>query len=208
MHSDTRSNTTEKSGNVLDVDSRFHRVVDYAVKACYDVVQIAAKIAPQVDVVIVEGNHDWHSCVWLSRVLKAFYSNCKNVNIIDQPSSRKHIVFGSNLLCWAHGDGIAFNQWQQVIAAEFAPQWGQTKHRHLKLGHIHHKKRNQPMRVIMDTGAGMEEMRGLLVEHLPALCAADAWHAEKGFLGSMRAATGFEYHKQLGLISRFYQHAS
>ena len=208
MHSDTRSNTTEKSGNVLDVDSRYHRVVDYAVKACYDVVQIAAKIAPCVDVVIVEGNHDWHSCVWLSRVLKAFYANCKNINIIDQPSSRKHLVFGSNLLVWSHGDGVSFQQWQQIIAAEFAPQWGRTKHRHLKMGHVHHKKRNTPMRVIAETSAGMEEMRGLLVEHLPALCSTDAWHAEKGFIGSMRAATGFEYHKQLGLISRFYQHAS
>jgi hypothetical protein len=207
MHSDSRNNQTEKSGNVLDVDSRFHRVVDYAVAACYDVVQIAAQVASQVDVVIVEGNHDWHSCVWLSRVLRAFYANCPNVNVIDQPSNRKQIVFGDNLLAWCHGDGVAFNQWQSIIAAEFPKQWGATKHRHLKMGHVHHKKKNSPTRVIAQTANGWEEQRGLLVEHLPALCSSDAWHAEKGFLGSIRAASGFEYHQSLGLISRFYQHA-
>ena len=207
MHSDSRNNQTEKSGNVLDVDSRFHRVVDYAVKACYDVVQIAAKVAPRVDVVVVEGNHDWHSCVWLSKVLRAFYAQCPNVNIIDQPSNRKHLVFGDNLLAWCHGDGVAFNQWQSIIAAEFPQQWGSTKHRHLKMGHVHHKKKNSPTRVITQTANGWEEQRGLLVEHLPALCSSDAWHAEKGFLGSIRAASGFEYHKSLGLITRYYQHA-
>jgi len=206
MHSDTRNTRTEKSGNVLDIDSRFHRVVDYAVKACYDVVQIAAKVATKVDIVIVEGNHDWHSCVWLSSVLKAFYNDCKDINVVDQQSSRKHMVYGNNLLVWAHGDGAAMNQWPQIIAAEFAPQWGATKHRHLKMGHIHHKKKNQPVRVVSETKNGWEEHRGLLVEHLPALCVSDAWHAEKGFIGSIKGASGFEYHKQKGLITRFYQH--
>ena len=206
MHSDSRNNQTEKSGNVLDVDSRFHRVVDYAVKACYDVVQIAAQVAPKVDVVIVEGNHDWHSCVWLTRVLSAFYANCKNVNVIEQSSSRKVMTHGNNLLVWTHGDGAAMQLWPQIIAAEFAAKWGQTKFRHLKMGHIHHKKKNQPMRVISETKNGWEEHRGLLVEYLPALCSTDAWHAEKGFIGSMKGASGFEYHKEHGLITRFYQH--
>jgi UDP-2,3-diacylglucosamine pyrophosphatase LpxH len=207
LHSDNRSNQTEKSGNVLDVDSRYHRVVDYAVAACYDVVQIAASVAHQVDIVVVEGNHDWHSCVWLARVLRAFYAKCDNVNVVMQASDRKHIIHGDNLLVWSHGDGIAANQWQSVIATEFAPQWGKTKYRHLKMGHIHHKKKNTPTRVITQTQNGWEEQRGLLVEYLPALCSSDAWHAEKGFLGSIRAATGYEYHSTKGLVSRFYEHA-
>jgi len=207
LHSDNRSNQTEKSGNVLDVDSRYSRVIDSAVAACTEVVEIAATIAKQVDVVIVEGNHDWHSCVWLARVLKAFYANCPNVNVVMQASDRKHIVHGDNLLVWSHGDGVAANQWQSVIAAEFAPQWGVTKHRHLKMGHVHHKKKNTPTRVITQTANGWEEQRGLLVEYLPALCSTDAWHAEKGYLGSIRAATGYEYHATKGLVSRFYEHA-
>ena len=206
LHSDTRNNQTERGHNVLDVDSRYHRGVDYAVRACYDVVQIAAAVSPQVDIVVLEGNHDWHSCVWLAQVLAAFYINCPHINVLVQSSDRKHMVFGNNLLVWTHGDGVAMNQWPQIIAAEFAPQWGETKFRHLKMGHIHHKKKNQPTRVISETKNGWEEHRGLLVEYLPALCASDAWHAGAGFVGSMKGASGFEYHKSCGLITRFYQH--
>ena len=206
MHSDQRNNRTEKNSNPLDVDSRFHRVVDYAIKACYDVVQIAASVAPKVDVVIVEGNHDWHSCVWLTKVLSAFYSNCENINVINQQSDRKTYLFGTNLLVWSHGDGVPMAQWPQIIAAEFAGLWGISKFRHLKMGHVHHKKKNQPLRVISETKNGWEEHRGLLVEYLPALCSTDAWHAEKGFVGSVKGASGFEYHKQHGLITRYYQH--
>ena len=206
LHTDTRSNTTEKSGNVLDVDTRFHRGIDYAIKACYDVVQIASKLAPKVDIVVVEGNHDWHSCVWLSRVLEAFYEGSPNVNVLRQPSSRKYITYGNNLLVWTHGDGVRMNQWQAIISTEFAKQWGTTKFRHLKMGHIHHKKKNQPMRVVSETANGWEEQRGLLVEYLPALCSTDAWHSGAGFIGSMKGASGFEYDKKAGLITRYYQH--
>jgi hypothetical protein len=206
LHTDTRSNTTEKSGNVLDVDTRFHRGIDYAIKACYDVVQIASKLAPVVDIVVVEGNHDWHSCVWLSRVLDAFYEACPNINVLRQPSSRKYLVYGNNLLVWTHGDGVRMNQWQAIISTEFAKEWGTTKFRHLKMGHIHHKKKNQPMRVVSETANGWEEQRGLLVEYLPALCSTDAWHSGAGFIGSMKGASGFEYDKKAGLITRYYQH--
>lgn len=206
LHTDTRSNTTEKSGNVLDVDTRFHRGIDYAIKACYDVVQIASKLAPKVDIVVVEGNHDWHSCVWLSRVLEAFYEGSPNVNVLRQPSCRKYMTYGNNLLVWTHGDGVRMNQWQAIISTEFAKQWGATKFRHLKMGHIHHKKKNQPMRVVSETANGWEEQRGLLVEYLPALCSTDAWHSGAGFIGSMKGASGFEYDKKAGLITRYYQH--
>lgn len=206
LHTDTRSNTTEKSGNVLDVDTRFHRGIDYAIKACYDVVQIASKLAPKVDIVVVEGNHDWHSCVWLSRVLEAFYEGSPNVNVLRQPSCRKYMTYGNNLLVWTHGDGVRMNQWQAIISTEFAKQWGTTKFRHLKMGHIHHKKKNQPMRIVSETANGWEEQRGLLVEYLPALCSTDAWHSGAGFIGSMKGASGFEYDKKAGLITRYYQH--
>jgi hypothetical protein len=206
LHSDTRNNMTEKSRNVLDVDSRYHRGVDHAIQACYDVVQIAAAISPQVDVVVLEGNHDWHSCVWLAQVLRAFYAKCPNINVVNQSSDRKHLVYGNNLLVWSHGDGVAMNQWPQIIAAEFAAQWGLTKFRHLKMGHVHHKKKNQPARVIVENKNGWEEHRGLLVEYLPALCASDAWHANAGYIGSMKGASGYEYHKTDGLMTRFYQH--
>ena len=208
LHSDTRSNKTEMSGNTLDVDSRYHMVVEKAVTACYDVVSMASEVAKEVTVVILEGNHSWHSEVWLAQVLRAAYSQCPRVNVVMQRSSRKHMVWGDNLLVWTHGDSVAMTKWQGIISTEFAKVWGKTKWRHLKMGHIHHKNaRNGKSLVTSDQNGGWVENHGLLVEYLPALSATDAWHATKGFIGSQQAMTGFEYHKKQGLITRLYEPA-
>jgi len=42
------------------------------------------------------------------------------------------------------------------------------------------------------------------VEYLPALCATDAWHVGAGFIGSQKGATGFEYHRTKGCMTRFF----
>ena len=198
IHCDTRDYKTSSSSSnhVLDVDTRYQRVVNYAIAACTDVVEIAAAHARRVRVVITPGNHDWHACVWLSQVLRAYYSRCKNVIIDSQQSPRKCLVWGENLLVWSHGDKVRFNKWPMIIAAEFAKEWGNTSHRYLQLGHVHHKKAIAPVMV--------EEQAGLHVEHLEALCPTDAWHAESGYVGSQRGASAFEYHKKAGRISRFY----
>jgi hypothetical protein len=198
MHMDTRDfrTSSSNSNHVLDVDTRYQRVVGYVVAACTDVIEIAAEHAKRVRVVITPGNHDWHACVWLSQVLRAYYSRCKHVVIDEQQSPRKSLTWGENLLVWSHGDKIRFNKWPQIIAAEFAKEWGQTRHRYLQLGHVHHKKAIAPVTV--------EEQAGLHVEHLEALCPSDAWHAEAGFVGSQRGASAFEYHKKAGRVSRFY----
>jgi len=196
QHSDTRNNTTEKSGHNLDVDTRFQRVIDYVVAACSECVQMASKVAPDVEVVIVKGNHDWHSAVWLMRVLEATYSKCDNVTINMQRSARKAITWGDNLLVWTHGDGISAQKWGQIIPAEFPKEWGATKYRFLKMGHIHHKKTIAP--VVVD------EQCGLHVEFVEALTSMDSWTAESGFVGSVKGASAFEYHKEKGLMGRYY----
>jgi hypothetical protein len=162
-------------------------------------VNIAASIAPEVEIIVLSGNHSWHSEVWLAQVLDAYYSECPNVKVQLGRSPRRMMTFGNNLLVWAHGDKIPANKWAMIIAAEFAKEWGATKHRHLKMGHVHHKKSFAP--VIVD------EQSGLLVEYLEALAATDSWHANAGFVGSQKGASAFEYHREHGLMTRFFQPA-
>ena len=208
LHSDTRNNRTEKSNHALDVDSRYHLVVRKAAAACIDVVAMASQVAKKVRVVILEGNHSWHSEVWLSVLLEYAYMGNDNVQVINQRSDRKHFIYGSNLLVWTHGDDVPMNKWQGIISTEFAQLWGITRNRHLKMGHVHHKKaKNAKSIVTSDNQGGWVENHGLLVEYLPALTATDAWHASKGFIGSQKAITGFQYHYIHGLISRLYQPA-
>lgn len=204
MHADGRIPVSERSGNIMDIDTRFSRVVDYMSTTSYDLVQMAAQAAEIVDVVVVRGNHDPNSSEWLAQVLRAFYHNCTNVNVIMQKSDRKHMVWGSNLLVWAHGDGIPLNRWGTIIPNEFRELWGSTKHCHVKTGHIHHR-RGKKSSAETKTQDGWVEEAGVLAESLPASCFRDSYHASKGFFGQMIGCAGFEYHKKHGIWSRFYQ---
>mgnify|MGYP003650761715 CR=1 FL=1 len=197
LHADNRSNKTELSGNVLDVDSRYQRVVSYVIAACSDVVALAATKAPHVEVVVLRGNHSWHSEVWLARVLDAYYSKCPNVTVDLTQSSRVKMVWGENLIIWAHGDRIAANKWGHIIPAEFPREWGNTRFRYLHCGHVHHQKKIEPVSV--------EECAGLVVEYVPALCAADNWHAEMGYVGQQKGAVAFEYLRDKGMVTRFFE---
>ena len=64
LHSDFRSNQTEKSGHILSVDLSFQRNIKYLVSTCRKAVQNAATITPKVRVV-VPGTHDWHGLTGL-----------------------------------------------------------------------------------------------------------------------------------------------
>jgi hypothetical protein len=196
LHADNRTNKTEASGHILDVDTRYQRVVSYVIAACTQVIEVAASIGAEVDVVVLEGNHDPNAAVWLSKVLAAYYSKVPAVTVHQRHSPRRMMVFGQNLLVWAHGDRIAAQKWAQIIAAEFPKEWGVTKYRHLKAGHIHHQKVIAPVVV--------EEQAGILVEYLPALCASDAWHAASGYIGNQKGAVAYEYHDKLGCVTRFF----
>jgi len=197
LHADNRSNQTEHSGNVLDVDTRYQRVVSYIIKASRDVVQICAAVGQEVEVVVLRGNHSWHSEAWLAQVLNAYYCDCPNVTVSLCRSPRQHTVWGKNLICWAHGDKIKPGSWAQIVAAEFPEQWGQTRHRYMRCGHVHHAKTIAP--VVVD------EQAGLMVEYVPALCPSDAWHTDSGFVGTQKGAVAVEYDKAHGQVSRYYQ---
>ena len=196
MHADSRSNKTEHAGNVLDVDTRYQRVVQYIIAASRDVVKIAAAIADEVELVILKGNHSWHSECWLAQVLNAYYSECDNITVRIDRSPRSALTWGDNLIVWAHGDRVPASKWPMVIAAEYAKEWGATKYRYLRAGHIHSQKTIAPVIV--------QEQSGIIVEFCPALCPSDAWHSESGYVGSQRGAAAVEYHKSKGRITSLF----
>lgn len=196
LHASDRKNMTPQSNHILDVDTRYHKVVSHLIAASRECVQICASFAETVEIVVLEGNHSPIPELFLAQVLQAYYHECPNIKVHLEASPRRSMVWGDNLLVWAHGDKIAPAKWALVVAAEFAKEWGQTKYRYLRLGHQHHQKVVAPVQV--------DEQAGLVVEYLPALCSSDAWAANAGFVGAQKGATGFEYSKTRGCIARYF----
>lgn len=197
LHIDNFSNTTSKSKNSLDADSRYGRVAQYAKDTFREVVKRVASICEELEVLVIPGNHSEISEIWLAMVLDAYYCDCKNITVRTDLSPHKAVVWGKNLIVAAHGDGIAAQKWQPVVAAKFPVEWGLTTHRYCHLGHVHHSKVIAPVVI--------EEQAGLVVEYMPAITATDAWHAGSGYVGNQKGATAFEYSKEGGMRTRFYE---
>lgn len=196
IHSDNRSGKTEKSGNVLDVDTRYQRVVSHARRCFTDAVARAAEVSGEVLVEVVPGNHDWHFSWLLSHILDAAFSECEHISVNLTPRPRRCHVWGRTMLVIGHGDNIAADKWAALIPTEFPREWGMTSFRHMYCGHVHHQRRFW--------GPQMDTHTGLVLEYLRALCPGDAWHGENGFIGPIPGAEGFLFHKQFGLDSTWY----
>lgn len=195
LHCDNRSNVTEKSRNPLDVDGRYASNVDAAIEAITGSVALCAQVSKVVNVLVVPGNHDYHSAIILARVIHAYYRECPNVNVIVNKRPRHVFQWGNCLIGHAHGDGVKAPDWAKVIPTEFPMEWAGSRYRYMHLGHIHKNKNIAPVEV--------DEQIGLVVEYLKALCPPDQWHVDSGYVGTIRGADGFLYHKELGLDTRW-----
>lgn len=184
FHADGRTAVTEKSGHVLDVDSRFEKRIDAGIQAFCACIELALKHAETVELVSIPGNHDLHSVKWTSRVLAAYYRNNPRVIVRTNPRNRQYVQHGRVLLGFMHGDCMKAAHFARVIPAEQPKMWNDTEFRYGRVGHWHHR-------------VG-DEFPGIVIETLPTLAAPDSYAADHGFM-SRRALTTFLWSAKWGL---------
>lgn len=187
IHMDNRSNVTPAHGNLLDVDTRYARVIRIAaftLKYCID--QLLKK-HKKVIVINAQGNHDQDSAHWFSLCLDMYYEREPRVEINCSPDNFYYHEFGNVLIGATHGDKVKQEQLASIMASHKPEEWGRTKHRYFFTGHIHHKQQI--------------ELRGCIAESLNTLAARDSFHSSRGYL-SKREMQAITYHKEYGEIGR------
>ncbi len=187
FHADSRVAQTEKSKAPLDVDSRFCKRMDMGMEAMCRCIELAEAAAKEVEVVIISGNHDYHSAKYLQRVLAAYYRREKSIVIRTNPKLRQYLQWGKVLLGYAHGDTVKTGKWALAFPIESAEMWSKTEFRYGRQGHFHTRV--------------TEEYPGVVIETLPSLAAPDAWTVESGY-HSRRAITAYLWSKRYGLRSK------
>lgn len=188
FHADNQSNQTSRSKHQLDVDSRWAKVLQLGCMLMVDVVQLALKKHPKVEVINAIGNHDDHSSVMLAAFLDAYFSNEPRVTIQPTTSKFHYFSFGKTLIGVTHGDTVKHADLGSLMATDKPEEWGATEHRYWYVGHIHHSSKT--------------ELRGCTVESFRTLAAKDAWHAAKGYR-SGRDLNAIVLHKEFGEIARY-----
>lgn len=163
-------------------------------KASTNAILRSLEVAP-VDVLVVPGNHDENTTFTLGEVLDARFSGDKHVSVDNGDRLRKYYKYGINLLGATHGKEVKKNEMPMLMANERPSDWAATKWREWHTGHIHSRKKSTPGDYV--------ELNGVIVRVSPSLAPSDCWHVRRGFIGAMRGAEAFLYHKTQGLDGIF-----
>lgn len=191
FHSDSDENRTRRSGNALDVDTRYARVLKVGVKLLIRTVIMALEKHAYVIVKNLRGNHDPYGALALTAAVDAYFANDPRVTVDDNPAPIWFFRFGKVLLASTHGDMIKAQDMPGVVAAYRAKDWGETEWRYILLGHVHHKS----------VGGG--EHHGAVWETFQTLAPKDAWHRASGY-SSGRSMVAITYHRDRGEWFRHY----
>lgn len=194
FHSDNDEQKTRRSGNKLDVDTRYARVLREGVQLLIQIIEQAKQKHKHVLVKNVPGNHDPYGSIALTTALAARYANDQHVIVDTDASPIWHFRFGKTLIVAAHGDMARPMDMPGISAARFPKEWGETAWRYAYLGHIHKRRvwKNKP---------DSNEFGGMEVEVFRTVAPKDSWGAQKGFT-SRRSLVAITHHRDMGEVNR------
>lgn len=187
LHSDNIAGVTERSGHHLDMDGRYPKMINVAMRVIRQMIHAALQKHFQVRVINAIGNHDDTGAMWLSVALKHIYENEPRVIIDASPTPFHYVRFGKVLIGAHHGHTCKADKLPMVMATDRAKDWGETEHRYFHTGHIHH-----------DT---LKEYPGVKVESFRTLAAKDAYATWNGYR-SGQDSKAIVYHKDFGEVER------
>lgn len=187
FHADNMDNQTMRSGNALDVDTRWAKVLRVGIRTMRACIEHALTKHENVRVINEIGNHDDHSSQMLTTALAMFYENNPRVEFDISPARYHYHRFGKVLIGVTHGDNTKPENLGGIMATDRAQDWGETLHRYWYTGHIHHRR--------------VYELAGCTTESFRTLAARDAWHAGKGYR-SGRDMTAIVIDKNYGEVER------
>jgi len=137
-HYDSLEAITPTHGNVLDADTRFQKMIRVVIRAMRCVIDMLLMSHRQVDVVMVEGNHDLASSAWLKEAFRALYEAEPRVVVDDTPKPYHCIEHGNTSVFAHHGHKCKLGQVEQVWVNEFREVYGRTKYSYGHVGDQHH----------------------------------------------------------------------
>lgn len=189
LHADNSENRTLKSGNTLDVDTRYAKVLGKAGELLTFQIELALQKHKKVTVRILPGNHDEHSAIAMTWFLHAWYRNEKRVVIDTDPSLFWHMEFGKVMLAATHGHAAKLDKMPEIMSSRWREIWGRTKHAYAHGFHVHHKTQR-----VFEGG-------GAITESHQAPVTQDAYHHQHGYLAG-RSLSSIEYDAEFGEVGR------
>lgn len=187
LHFDGMDAVTPASKHLLDVDTRFAKVVRSAIRILRTVIDMLLQKHQKVHIIMADANHDPVSQIWLREWFAVFYENEPRITVDTSPNPYNAYEFGKTALFFHHGHKRKISNISEVFVAQFREMFGRTKQAYAHMGHLHH--------------LDIKENQMMIVEQHRTLAAPDAYAARGGWL-SGRDAKVITYHREYGEVSR------
>ena len=187
LHFDGMDAVTPASKHLLDVDTRFAKLVRSAIRVLRTVIDMLLQKHAKVHIIMADANHDPVSQIWLREWFSVLYENEPRISVDKSPNPYNAYEFGQTVLFFHHGHKRKVANVSQVFAAQFREMFGRTKHAYAHMGHLH--------------SIDIKENNLMIVEQHRTLAPADAYAARGGWL-SGRDAKVITYHINYGEVSR------
>ena len=187
LHADNSSNQTSRSGNPLDVDGRWSKVLGVAVRMMVTAAEQMKRKARKLTIRVLPGNHDEHSAVAIAYYLLAHFREDESVDVDVDPSLFFYKEWGLTMLASTHGHMAKTGDMALIMASRKPDMWGRTRFRFAHTFHIHHKTTTKE--------------QGVTTETHQTPIPADAWHFGSGFV-SGRSVKSITYSRKRGEIGR------
>tara|TARA_B110000908_G_scaffold168381_1_gene223181 strand:+ start:1840 stop:2970 length:1131 start_codon:yes stop_codon:yes gene_type:complete len=142
-----------------------------------------SQFAP-IDVIIVQGNHDYERMFYVGDLLEARFFNNPNITVDNSLEERKYYQYGTNMILHFHGDKVKGDKIPLLMATEQPIMWSETTFREAHLGHFHKEMLN--------------EFMGTKVRFIPSICGSDEWHKNKAYVGTKRVGQVHIWSKDRG----------
>lgn len=183
---------TPTSGNELDADSRFPKMIRAGARTLRYTIDRVLEAHEHVYVIIEVGNHDIYSSVFMMEFLRAAYENEPRVSIDTSPRHYHYFQFGKVGIMTHHGHGAKPQDLPLIFATDQPRIWADTQHRHILVGHVHHRQLLQQV---------AKDHPGVEVESFQVLAPNDSWHSQKGYR-SRQSMKAIEFHREFGEMTR------
>lgn len=190
IHADNKNNQTDRSKNALDVDTRFSKVTEEAMKLLVFQVELSRQKHEQTVVRILPGNHDELFASAAAWYLHAWYRNQDDVVIDVDPGDFWFYEWGQVMLGANHGHKIKLTELPRIMSTYEREMWGRTSIAYAHGFHIHHKNQY------------MFEDAGVIGETHQAPIPQDAFHHGAGYK-SGRSLCSITYHQDKGETGRW-----
>lgn len=188
FHTDNYQNQTT-NGTPQDVltgyDNEYEEGFDLLVTA----ISILKAYSDNVEVILVQGNHDRTKSFYLAHALDVYFSNISNIAFQREHSTTKMVVLGNTFIGYHHGNCKIEDLPLVFATGNNSEAFGCSKYREVHTGDKHHYM--------------AKEVKGVRIQQMPSLSGTDRWHLDNNYINNIRAGIATVYHPVKGRIAEF-----